>query len=685
MLVGAVIAFGLFAGDAALGEKYEPNWESLKKHKEVPEWFRDGKIGIYFHWGLYSVPAYKNEWYPRHAYTKGSDFFKHHVNTYGPHKEFGYHDFIPMFKAEHFDADRWASLFKEAGARWAGPVAEHHDGFAMWDSEVTPWNAADKGPKKDIAGRLETAIKERDMKYVMTFHHARTQWWFPKSDELGNTDPKYRKLYGNMPKKEFFEMWKAKLVECIDKYQPDLMWFDTELDKVPEDKVKSYLAYYFNRADKWGKPVGVTYKHKDLPPEVGILDLERGRMEEKTDYAWLTDTSISPNTWCYIEGIKYKSSNTIIHGIVDRVSKNGQLLFNITPKADGTIPGPVRARLLDMGEWLETNGEAIYGTRPWAVAEEGKVRYTSKGGSVYAICLQWPGDTLKLEELGGEGQEPEISGVSLLGHDRELDWNRNADALTVQVPDEKPCSHAYAFKIAMSGRVAKGMRLDYGDSPREVRASSSLLNYTDEPVETRVSFLVDGQEVNDMKVKLPAGDEKKVNFSHTFPEGTEDVFTVAIDAAKLGRVSDSIAVPSHDLSGTWRFHRGDKMSWKAPDLDDSGWEKVTLPAAWEDHSGYTEDPAFGWYRKTVHVPESWKGKSLSLHLGKIDDVDAAYFNGQKIGSMGEFPPDATSAFEEERRYTVPAEAVRYGEDNVIAIRAYDMRGTGGLYDACSTA
>jgi alpha-L-fucosidase len=254
---------------------YTADWESLKKHNAAPEWFRDAKFGIYFHWGVYCVPAFGNEWYPRNMYRKDSHEYKHHLAKYGDPIDFGYHDFVPMFKAEKFDADVWAELFKKAGARFAGPVAEHHDGFAMWASDLTPWNAKDMGPKRDITDELAKAIRKRGMHFVTTFHHARNNLWehqnrdgkwnghysfvktdFPRLLE----DPNNAILYGYMPREKFLQMWKGKLIEVIDKYQPDLMWFDAWLDEIPDEFKMSYLAYYFNKANEWGKDVVVTYK-----------------------------------------------------------------------------------------------------------------------------------------------------------------------------------------------------------------------------------------------------------------------------------------------------------------------------------------------------------------------------------------------------------------------------------------
>ena len=236
--------FGLLllsCNNSSLPESYESSWESLSKHEAAPEWFRDAKLGIYFHWGVYSVPAYGNEWYPRWMHFEGNRFYAHHLKNYGHPSEFGYHDFIPMFKAEHFDAEEWADLIQKAGARFAGPVAEHHDGFSMWDSEVTPWNVVDMGPKKDITGELAKALKKRDIKLITTFHHAKNLQRFDSTETESRTegyelshypyfkgmppasdDEKLKYLYGNIPADQWHEeVWFGKLKEVIDKYQPD--------------------------------------------------------------------------------------------------------------------------------------------------------------------------------------------------------------------------------------------------------------------------------------------------------------------------------------------------------------------------------------------------------------------------------------------------------------------------------
>jgi len=469
-LPSALLAGLFLAALAPAAEKpYEPTWESLKKHQEAPEWFRDAKFGIYTHWGPCTqansmVPSGASGWYGRQMYKKGSKTYRAHKKHLGPPSKFGYHDFIPKFTAGKFDADRWAALFKKAGARFAGPVAEHHDGFSMWDSDVTPWNATDMGPKKDIAGRLEKAIRKRGMKFVMTFHHAacgrfstkggqKMPWWFPKSEEMGNLEPTYRKLYGNMPAEEFYTMWKAKLIECIDKYRPDLMWFDSGLDAVPDRHKTEYLAYYFNKAEDWGKEVGVTYKQKDLPPEVGILDHERGRENRLTEYVWLTDDS--GGSWFY-HSPAYKGSGWVVVQLIEIVSRNGCLLLNVPPRADGTFSDQVKTCLRGVGVWLAVNGEAIYGTRPWKTCKEGDdIRFTrsKRWDAVYVICLTWPGEELRVRALAaGSALCPEdIEEVRMLGVKKELTWSRNKEALEVALPEEPPCKHAYALRVELKG------------------------------------------------------------------------------------------------------------------------------------------------------------------------------------------------------------------------------------------
>jgi alpha-L-fucosidase len=448
---------------------YKADWESLQAHNEAPDWFRDAKIGIYFHWGVYSMTAYGNEWYAQRMHNKtGKSYYEHHVKTYGEPDKYPYHNFIPQFKAEKFNAEEWADLFVKTGAKYAGPVCEHHDGYSMWASKLTPWNAGDTGPKRDITGELEKAIRARGMKFVTTFHHERTRTWYPRVEGWPTTtsDPQLQMLYMNIDETLFNQIFQAKLGEVIDRYQPDMIWFDGQMQLIQEPYHLNFLAYYFNQAKKWGREVMVTTKKLQYPQEVSVLDFEKGRANALTPYPWLNDDTISTGSWCYTADLKIKPTIQVLHDFIDAVAKNGQLLLNISPMADGTIPQNQRDCLLSMGAWLKANGEAIYSTRPWLEFGEGPtvlkksgsfagsveyndkdIRYTrSKDGStLYAIALGWPQGKfsptiLQIEDATG-GQ------VELVGHPGKLKYQVDGKRISIDVPAQPPGEHAYAFKL----------------------------------------------------------------------------------------------------------------------------------------------------------------------------------------------------------------------------------------------
>jgi len=469
-------------------ENYQPNWDSLARHQAAPEWLKDAKLGIYFHWGPYAVPAYGSEWYPRHMHDKGHHVHRHHVKTYGDPAEFAYHDFIPQFTGEHFDPEEWAELFQKAGARYAGPVAEHHDGYAMWDSEITPWNAKDTGPKRDILGELFQSLEQRNIKTIATFHHARNfggrggsgshfirdvKHWPPNSE-----DPKLRLLYGNLPEAEWNEkIWLGKLKEVIDQYQPDIIWFDSWLDQIPESYRLRFSAYYLNEAQNWGKPVAIIRKQQDMPLDFTINDHEKSREPDILPELWMTDDTISNGSWCYTENLKIKPLYKVLHALIDTVSKNGIVLLNISPKADGAIPQDQRDVLLGLGEWLKINGEAIYATRPWVFAGEGptsepgggfasrkeflKIKYSSrdirftrnKANTVLYACLMgWPGKEVTIHSLAGADLDG-IQSVRLLGTSQELEWKQSAAGMQVSLSEQPDYGHAYPLRIEFKGEI----------------------------------------------------------------------------------------------------------------------------------------------------------------------------------------------------------------------------------------
>ncbi len=470
---------------------YEASWESLSKHNEEPDWFQDAKLGIYFHWGVYSVPAYGNEWYPRSMHFEDRHEYKHHLEKYGHPSEFGYHDFVPMFKAENFDAEAWADLFEKAGAKFAGPVAEHHDGFSMWDSEITPWNVADMGPKRDITGELKAEFDKRDIKLITTFHHARNlqrfdsledrKFWsshYPFFQDMppGQGDSLQNYLYGNIPEEEWNEkIWLGKIKEVVDKYQPDIIWFDSWLDEIPEKYRQEMSAYYLNHAEELGKEVVIVRKQDDLPLDFSVDDLEKSRKNKLEEKSWMTDETISKGSWCYTDNLKIKTAKDVLHVLIDITSKNGVLLLNISPTKEGTIPEDQQAVLLKMGDWLSKYGEAIYGTRPWYTFGEGPtkepeghfknnkeflklkysaddIRFTKKDNVLYASLMGWPEkDNVLIESFAKDALPAPVSieNISLLGSDETVNWELKDSGLSVDIPGEMTDEMSPVFKIVL--------------------------------------------------------------------------------------------------------------------------------------------------------------------------------------------------------------------------------------------
>ncbi|MEX0320889.1 MAG: alpha-L-fucosidase [Puniceicoccaceae bacterium] len=491
-LVSAFTLSSLYAAEFNL------DWSDFQQYENEPEWFQDSKLGIYFHWGVYSVPAFGNEWYPRWMHFEGHKTYEHHVEKYGHPSEFGYHDFVPMFKAEKFDPAEWAALFKKAGARFAGPVAEHHDGYSMWDSEITPWNVMDTGPKRDITGELAKAVREEGMKFIATFHHARNlqrpddpdsyenpfpsgrYFWhshYPPFEGMptSSDDEKLKYLYGNMPEDQWLEeVWLGKLKEVIDNYDPDIIWFDTWLDEIPESLRREYLNYYYSEGKKKGQKVVTTYKQRDFPDNVAVFNIEKGGKKSISPEVWQSDDTVSFGSWCYTDTLRIKPTSMVVHGLIDIVSKNGVLLLNISPMADGTIPEDQKNVLLEMGEWLEMNGEAVYGSRPWHVYGEGPTEYSkgTHGGIktttiytskdirytrnkdtsfIYAFVLKQPDsdETITLESFrrGKAGESTRIDSIQLIGSEEKVEWSRDLQGIYIKPPKTFKSDIALVYRL----------------------------------------------------------------------------------------------------------------------------------------------------------------------------------------------------------------------------------------------
>lgn len=482
----------LAAGLATAAERYQADWNSLARH-QTPQWLKDAKFGIYTHVSLQTV-----------ANLPGNE-----------HKHL--HELIDDFKLERFDATEWADLFQRAGARFAGPVSWHGSGFLHWNSDLTRFDVVDMGPHVDLAGELKREITARGMKFLMSFH---TGYWYLAAidrDNPGRQDPRYFDLYGPphdldvtdaVPWKNHFEKqsklseahmrnWLARMNEAVTKYQPDIAWVDTAfggtvralntgryvrgrlvegkdiyLSGVSERYQRRFIAHFFNTGLDHGKEVAFVYKEHDVPPGIGIRNIENGLLDELAYDTWMTDIDIcEPESWFYKPGVTIRSANRIIDILADVVSKNGILLLNVPPKADGTFADAIVRELLEVGDWLRVNGEAIYGTMPWSIYGEGPsrlaktghyseryrnavftekdFRFTQKGPALYAICLGIPEGQVRIRALGSRGRlfEGEIVSVELLGSEAKIDFEQTPEDLRLEMPAGFRGRHACVFKV----------------------------------------------------------------------------------------------------------------------------------------------------------------------------------------------------------------------------------------------
>jgi len=490
-LVLIMLSIVLVCHQQVEAEEYEPTWESLSQW-EIPEWFEDAVLGIYCHWGVYSVPAFPFDsgaervdsglWYGMFMYNPDNPYgvYDFHCKTYGDPAEFGYHDLVPLFKAEKWDPDRWAELYKSAGVDFAGVCAEHGDGFAMWDTEYDGYNAMDKGPRRDILGEMFKAVRKHGMKTVATFHEApgsiydSGRKYCPEG--VGVNNPKYSDLYGPSTRSELYN----KLIEVVDKYHPDQMWFEGA-DIYGEKNWKSFIAHYFNAAENWGKGVTVSQKSDSvLLLSCSVFDIEGGCFPDgkwkwmgatsPRKQRWQKDVPIG-NYWAYARGVGCRPVNMLVDGIVDRISKNGVTLLDVAPKADGTLPEAQVIGLKKLGEWMGVNKEALYAADPAPFAEggvdtweAGTLRFTEKGPYLYAIELgnKWP-PTVGFADYKDSkppsapftipGVKPiKGSEIRMLGSSKNLPWHQEGDNLVIEeIPDTLPCDYAWTFKIQVRG------------------------------------------------------------------------------------------------------------------------------------------------------------------------------------------------------------------------------------------
>lgn len=490
---------------------YEPTWSSTDAHNASPEWFRDAKFGVYWHWGAFTTPQFASEWYGRYVYEPDSDARKEHTRRYGPPEVWGYDHFVtgandlngsfvqfhPVLSSQGgaWDPEDWIAAVNASGARFAGPVAEHHDGYSMWDSKVNEWNSVAYGPGVDLVKLWEGLVRETGMKFMIAMHQAfNANGFYQYAPQQTNSS--LQKFYGQLGKEKSDQLWLDKQLEVLDHVQPDMIWNDFSLDSpgwcqdapgfacsIGEEQRLAFLAHYFNRGVEWNKDVLTTYKHFDsgLRNTSAVSDFERGGPADIVRPYWLTDDAISASSWSYTVGIKYYNSTQMIHSMLDRISKNGNMLLNISPTAAGLLPDEQKKVLSDIGAYLGRYGESVYDTRAWDIYGEGPntaggdsftapltgnssdVRFTRNKAKdvLYATILGWPeSNSVSIETLGSSAQVDlsELASVELLGdasgqYLEVAEWRQDDSALVVQLPSKPSASQAYVVKLSFNNTI----------------------------------------------------------------------------------------------------------------------------------------------------------------------------------------------------------------------------------------
>lgn len=569
---------------------YTQSVDSLGQHA-MPSWYADAKLGIFIHYGLFSVPGYSGVgcWYGNNMYDPDKSAYAFHRESFGPQDQFGYKDFAPYLTASEFNADEWISLFKQAGAKFVVPVSCFHDGFAMWNSKLTDWNAVKTGPKRDYDGLLAEAARRQGLKFGVAWHAFFRPYFFgpgrqPGTDIHPPDSGTPWSFYGPATETpEFVDDGLGRLTELVEGYHPDLVWFDFDTQYVQRDALQQFAAFYFNHAAQWKQDVVINDKHEDrFPPHSFTLDYERGQSIGLQPELWQTDTSVSWRDWSYIQNDSFKTVDELVHQLVDVVSKNGVLLLDIGPRPDGSIPTEPKALLRGIGDWLRVNGEAIYGTRPcWALGfGEGPhnfggggftdqemqysahdFRFTQKGNVIYAIAMAWPpvDNCFLIRSINARTMVASggIESVKLLGCDERLDWKLTEDGLWIRLPSRRPCYAAYAFAITVHGVSVEQLKVQRIND-RQIQVKLQIRNLDNQPHEEPLIFQDNQNTIGTENIALNAGDTvtNTFIFEAAVPGAVEHITTSLAGGEPFAKDMELLNPPN---AGTGRSFDGGTM------------------------------------------------------------------------------------------------------------------------------